>query len=1123
MQLLSGIEEERFTKATIQSFSRSEASRRTVPITSTHITPSDGEAIFSLSNKRVTDVFELNEIPSLSVLTKWRNDIAETLRKLPGGALVYIEADGHTYDMEALCHMSLLHTAQRVKAEAQVIMSWALSIAHPPIRLQKELVDADELMKIQDAFLNPRWNEVLTEYDMDSGELLQIGAEGQLSGDHMRWFASKLNDIQTDVLCIYPSTASRDGNAGENKSTKPDDTTVPRAFLLLLNVGCLNGKVFIGDEKNPGNHFSVCYADKSLGRIIYGDSLGWPPPDDLEEVVSAHSADIWGSSWNIGNTFLCHDPSSLSPNGIHICTGKCASHYPLQKDGNICGVVVLLVSAIACLHPTFFHYLTSVQDDANYRGSSHLRNPSSFGQYLRKVLAWWFITKQIDIDYMIPIEFDRYIFIRNKWKTCGPDVHDLRIDPDTHWSLIDVMIQGPGSLEKKLIDFNDRLIGTKKLGDIIEKGDGINAALLQTSPTVLNEDRLDSIKRIETMNLQLPHITVDHHASFATSDDNLPIVDVLQLPSIPDSTTVLAWKDQLTQAERETNQQVYMETDSARYDIDALEKLLQLYNLIDIRTDVSQELIWFLTLHGSNSRVSELLQLPNFTGDARVPLVMQILENIEKEPCLPEVTASPNIESVESFLGYTFFVSAVNKRDETYGMDVCDLSRIFCDRWITAAHIRWILSHLNAVQLDTVCIYHCDVKDIKAFADDHWHRVLRIPNGMVLVFEVSRCEDQAVLREDTELGNHVMLCYVDVVAEQITVGDSLGWTAPVNLRETVTEYCNEVLKVDSATFQWVTAHPSSSMVEEHICTSSCASYYPFQDCGSIAGVIVAVIAVLACLKPEVFRFITTIKETNRYPEADFLRRPTQSAKYLRRVLAAWFGKETICADHVVPRGFDNSWLLVPTEDSPDYFMEYIGPNNYPIPAAVAKNKPPRTGYMEITQPDGSQRIRMKTSIITKLPTILPQLSAFHNQNKSRCMLAIKPSAGPNSISLEVLIALLLSRKWERFNTLYFVGQSECSDMIAMYSHSGDEAIEQQIQTMQTVLDPDAYHVYIVSDGTLANVDPTAEEPIRISVDCNVEEELSTVLSGMDQDPGALSLTYHNNEVVGLRTGYLAII
>ena len=1097
-----------------------EALKRIVPKTSASTTPADGEAIVSFSDKRVSNVFDLKEIPSPFVLTIWRSDLAEKLNNLPDGTRVYIEADDQTFDMEALNNMSSLHTARKMKDEAKNITTWALSLALPSVELEKELTTNEDMMKIHQSFLSPRVDEILPEYDMDSKELLQIGADGQLSGDHMRWFASKLNDIQEDVLCIYPSTPSKDGNVGDDKATKPDNTKVPRAFVLLLNVGRSNGKVFIGDQKNPGNHFSICYVEKSLGRIIYGDSLGWPPPDDLEDLVSTQVANIWGCTLNIGPLFLCHDPSSLSPNGTHIHTDKCAPHYPLHTDRNISGVLVLLVSAIACLRPTFFYYLTSVQDDTNYRGTLHLRDPTRFGQYLRKILAWWFITKQIDIDYMIPTNFDRYIFTRNKWRTCGPDIRDLPIDADTDWSLTDAMIQGPGSREQKLAELNDILSLRKKFGDINDKGDGINAALLQTDPLPLNEDSLDSLKRIETLNVQLPDITVNENAFISTSDDSLPITNVLHLPSIPDYATVLLWKDQLTKAENETKKHVYMESKRARYNKDAIGKLLQLHNLMDIKTDVTNELMWFFTSSRMRTHLSELGA--NFTDDVNVQVLTQRLATSE-EPYLPEVNVSPNIDSVMNFLGYTQYASAVNKIDETYGIDVCDLSRIFCNRWITAAHIRWILSHLNAVQLETLCIYHSDVKDVKAFAETHWHSVLRIPIAMVLVFEVSRCEDEALLRGDSELGNHVMLCYVDVAAEQITVGDSLGWTLPVNLRDTVAEYCNEVLKVDSTTFQWVTAHPSSSMVEEHTCTPTCASYYPFQDCGSIAGVIVAVVAVLACLKPDVFKFLTTIKETNLYPEADFLRRPTQSAQYLRRVLAAWFGEEEICADHVVPRGFDDSWLLVPTKDHPEYFMEYIGPNNYSIPASIARKKPPRTGYIEVSTPDGSRRIRMKPNIVEKLPTILPQLSRFPKQNKSRCMLAIKPSAGPNSISLDLLLALLLSRKWGRFNTLHFVAQREYSDVIAMYSHSGDDAIDQQIQTMQTVFDPDTYHVYIVSDNTPADVSPTAEEPFHISLDCNVEEHLCAVLSDMEQEPGALSLTYYKNEMIGLRNGYLAII
>ena len=55
-----------------------------------------------------------------------------------------------------------------------------------------------------------------------------------------------------------------------------------------------------------------------------------------------------------------YDPSSVGSNG-HLCGSLCASLYPLQRCRNVCGVVVLVVSAIACLAYPFFSEFTTKQ------------------------------------------------------------------------------------------------------------------------------------------------------------------------------------------------------------------------------------------------------------------------------------------------------------------------------------------------------------------------------------------------------------------------------------------------------------------------------------------------------------------------------------------------------------------------------------------------------------------------------------------------------------------------------------------------------------------------------------------------------------------------------------------
>ena len=95
--------------------------------------------------------------------------------------------------------------------------------------------------------------------------------------------------------------------------------------------------------------------DKELNTAIYGDSLGWPAPGKLVQKINRY---VKGFSGEQENILLreCHNSNS-NRQGSHVCKNDCCVIYPLQKDGDICGIVCIVVASIVCLAPGFWKYI----------------------------------------------------------------------------------------------------------------------------------------------------------------------------------------------------------------------------------------------------------------------------------------------------------------------------------------------------------------------------------------------------------------------------------------------------------------------------------------------------------------------------------------------------------------------------------------------------------------------------------------------------------------------------------------------------------------------------------------------------------------------------------------------
>ena len=113
-----------------------------------------------------------------------------------------------------------------------------------------------------------------------------------------------------------------------------------RYLYVALNVGCsCESEYYVADGKRDGCHWALLFADFEK---YYGDSLGWPLPTNLEEVVRPNinkieedlQVDLWNSIAVLNKAM----------EETHICSGY--KVYPFQTCNNVCGIVTMIMAAV---------------------------------------------------------------------------------------------------------------------------------------------------------------------------------------------------------------------------------------------------------------------------------------------------------------------------------------------------------------------------------------------------------------------------------------------------------------------------------------------------------------------------------------------------------------------------------------------------------------------------------------------------------------------------------------------------------------------------------------------------------------------------------------------------------
>ncbi|XP_047143492.1 uncharacterized protein LOC124817450 [Hydra vulgaris] len=336
------------------------------------------------------DVFSLNSIPPKNQLIKWSNELL--LRKKIAFGFHFVECKLGIFTYESIQHMITLHRTQEIKLAVEQEIIWLNSSKLLPKSINtyppEYLTD-----KFKDVLFGKPANREISDYGMTLNTLAELCCSRWLSSDHMLLICNILNSFQNDSLVIYFNFV---GNIEHFISCI---TTVPEKLIFIVNIGKNNEKTFTGTSINPGCHWSFAAYNNTECNFYYGDSLGWIAPEDFLLKVDLLIKKLYHNNKTF-NMIYCHDPITHKYGG-KLCSSLCKRNYPLQTCGDICGLITVVLCAIACLRYDYFKHIICNDDQLN-NNYIFLKEPTKYSKYLRLVLMAWFICKEVVIEYVVP-------------------------------------------------------------------------------------------------------------------------------------------------------------------------------------------------------------------------------------------------------------------------------------------------------------------------------------------------------------------------------------------------------------------------------------------------------------------------------------------------------------------------------------------------------------------------------------------------------------------------------------------------------------------------------------------------------------------------------------------------
>ena len=303
---------------------------------------------------------EVNYLPPERVL---RNVLLMLQCKEKEGLKYGVKMGGSFYDIATIRKLLHYHTAKVVKSEVVQEKNWYLKVnryVEQPIGTDPVNVEVvSELLKlIQDT--GRKSNGVVS--DMTSDDLKSLVGTRWLESSVLEFISGLINRRSPNTYALFLN-GECDCKSIISKIKDSFSDNGPEKIIFSMSVGLEGKHTFISGDANErgmrvGCHFSFGVYFRQSNEFFYGDSLGWPVPSTL---------------WNILDTLLqglypryCEKSMRVYPLHSnmpfkHLCNNYCWEYYPLQYDSHICGVSVIVSKCLVAFDEASFLSLRGTQ------------------------------------------------------------------------------------------------------------------------------------------------------------------------------------------------------------------------------------------------------------------------------------------------------------------------------------------------------------------------------------------------------------------------------------------------------------------------------------------------------------------------------------------------------------------------------------------------------------------------------------------------------------------------------------------------------------------------------------------------------------------------------------------
>eukprot|EP00794_Sanderia_malayensis_P017679 gene17679-19443_t len=408
--------------------------------------------------------------------------------------------------------------------------------------------------------------------------------------------------------------------------------------------------------------------------------------------------------------------------------------------------------------------------------------------------------------------------------------------------------------------------------------DFTKGGIIQKNARRIDAEILEKLTRKDTYECQVPRVqkpVKSFRYEVINPVAKQTVTDPFKLGSIPDFDTLIHLLRVMQAHERMSKHPCYMKTSLGLFDIKGIETMINFHHTAAIQRTVEEELSWFSSPY--------------------------------EKPCsMIKYPPTQNVRKFQDIL-YNSSIGSVLPDCE---MMVEDLAYICCGRSLLVKHIEWVLTKLNSMQTETYCILVDNNHDND---DDEERRKLTVkssiadrrtkPKSLVFIFTVN---DASIVSETK--GCHYVLCYVHRDEKKIVYADSQGLTPHNTFLNAVREYYTLIFEQDIIGFSLSYCHDYRLNEREvHVCERglSCALFYPLHENMFLSGLVVAIVAAIACLAKEFFQVLTVNNKDDSVASDIYLRDAEKYSTYLRHVVICWLVEKAINVNYLVPVSFSN--------------------------------------------------------------------------------------------------------------------------------------------------------------------------------------------------------------------------